>query len=355
MATPSCAMDAVTVTEVGDDTADWQKYVADSAGASFYHRLEWRDVIQSTFGHKSCYLIAREGQAVRGVLPLIEMRSALFGHFLVSMPFLNYGGILCDDMETERALMRAAVQTADERGASHIELRQAKQVHELPGDGWTLRSHKAALIMPLQCDPAPHWDGLSSRLRGKVRKAEKNGAEFTIGGSELIDSFYFLYSLNMRDLGTPVYAREFFQNVMRQTGQHPRILLVRRNGQPAAAALALLDGTRIELPWICQNYAESGYNVNEFLYWKAIEWACAEGATELDLGRSSVGAGTYKFKLQWNPEVRPLFWYYWTPKGVQAPQLNPDNPKYGLAVRWWKKLPLPIANRLGPLIVRNIP
>jgi serine/alanine adding enzyme len=348
-------MDAVTVTEVGDDTAGWQNYVASSAHASFYHRLEWRDVIQTAFGHKSCYLIAREGERVRGVLPLIEMRSALFGHFLVSMPFLNYGGILCDDVATERALIRAAVRAAEERGASHIELRQVKQVEELPGDGWILRSHKAALIMPLQCDPVPHWDALSSRLRGKVRKAEKNGGEFTIGGSELIEPFYFLYALNMRDLGTPVYAREFFQSVMRQTGQHPRILLVRRNGQPAAAALALFDGRRIELPWICQNYAESGYNVNEFLYWKAIEWACSEGATELDLGRSSLRAGTYKFKLQWNPEVRPLYWYYWSAHGLQAPHLSPENPKYAFAVRWWKKLPLPVANRIGPLIVRNIP
>jgi serine/alanine adding enzyme len=348
-------MDTVTVTEVGDDSADWQRYVASSAGASFYHRFEWRDVIESAFGHKSCYLIAREGKLVRGVLPLIEMRSALFGHFLVSMPFLNYGGILCDDDASERALLRAAVRAAEDRGASHIELRQDRPINGEPGPGWTLRSHKAALCMPLQGAPAPHWESLSSRLRGKVRKAEKNGAEFTIGGSELIDSFYFLYALNMRDLGTPVYAREFFHSVMRQNGQDPRILLVRRNGQPAAAALALFDSRRIELPWICQNYAESGYNVNEFLYWKAIEWACSQRATELDLGRSSLRAGTYKFKLQWNPEVRPLYWYYWTPRGVQAPHLSPENPKYALAVRWWKKLPLPVANRIGPLIVRNIP
>ena len=348
-------MGPVTVSELGEDGADWQNYVASSAAASFYHRLEWRGVIQSAFGHRSCYLIARESGQVRGVLPLIEMRSALFGHFLVSMPFLNYGGIVGDTPEAERALALAAAEIAARRGASHIELRQSAEIRDDPGEGWIRRAHKAALVLSLGADPKPVWDGLSSRLRGKVRKAEKNSAEFVVGGAAETDAFYFLYALNMRDLGTPVYSRAFFRNVMTQTGQRARILLVRRNGVPAAAAIALMDAGRIELPWICQNYAESAYNVNEFLYWKAIEWAAGEGARELDLGRSTVGAGTYKFKLQWNPEVRPLSWYYWTPRGVPAPQLNPDNPKYALAVRCWKKLPLPIANRIGPMIVRNIP
>jgi FemAB-related protein (PEP-CTERM system-associated) len=344
----------VKVSELGDDVTEWQNYVAGSPAATFYHGVEWRDVIRSAFGHNPCYLIAREEGQVRGVLPLIEMKSALFGHFFVSMPFLNYGGILSDSADAERALARAAAEIARRRGASHVELRQKNESSE-PTDGWSLRTHKAALVIPLAHDPKPHWDALSSRLRGKVRKAEKNDAQFSVGGAEDLDAFYFLYALNMRDLGTPVYSREFFRHVMAQTGQRARILLVRRNGQPAAAAIALAAGGRMELPWICQNYAESTYNVNEFLYWKAIEWAVAEGVKELDLGRSTVGAGTYNFKLQWNPEVRRLFWYYWTPPGLQPPQLNPDNPKYNLAVRWWKKLPLPVANRIGPLIVRNIP
>jgi FemAB-related protein (PEP-CTERM system-associated) len=282
------------------------------------------------------------------------MRSALFGHFLVSLPFLNYGGILAETPEAERQLAAAAIELARRQGASHIELRQACPMSE-PLDGWTLRQHKAALTIPLAADPKAHWDGLSSRLRGKVRKAEKNDAVFTVGGKEDLAAFYSLYALNMRDLGTPVYTSAFFENVLGRGGQRAEILLVRRAGRSAAGAIALRQGARIELPWICQDYTESACNVNEFLYWKALEWACGQGAARLDLGRSTIDAGTYRFKLQWNPEVQTLYWYYWTMPGAPRPQLNPDNPKYALAARIWKKLPLGVANRLGPWIVRHIP
>jgi FemAB-related protein (PEP-CTERM system-associated) len=343
------------VTELAaTDDASWQEYCHRSPKSSFYHSLGWRDVIRKSFGHKSWYLIAREGAEVCGVLPLVEMRSALFGHFLVSLPFLNYGGILAETPQAERQLALAAIELATRQKASHIELRQSFPFSE-PLEGWTLRQHKAALTIPLARDPKPHWDGLSSRLRGKVRKAEKNEATFTAGGKDDLAAFYSLYALNMRDLGTPVYASAFFENILDRCGQCAEILLARRAGRPAAAAIALRKGDRIELPWICQDYSQSSYNMNEFLYWKSIEWACAQGSAVLDLGRSSIDAGTYKFKVQWNPTVQPLYWYYWTMPGAPLPQLNPDNPKYKLAVRFWKKLPLGVANRLGPWIVRNIP
>jgi serine/alanine adding enzyme len=342
------------VTELDKEGDLWEAYIRRSPQASFYHRLGWRDVIRRSFGHRPWYLIAREDAEICGALPLVEMRSALFGHFLVSLPFLNYGGILAETPEAERQLACAAVELAKRRGASHIELRQAFPFSE-PLEGWTLRQHKASLTISLTADPKPLWDGLSSRLRGKVRKAEKNQAVFTVGGREDLDAFYSLYALNMRDLGTPVYARAFFENVLDRCGQRAEILLARRAGLPAAAAIAVREGDRIELPWICQDYTQSSFNVNEFLYWKAIEWACGQGARLLDLGRSSLDAGTYRFKLQWNPEVRLLYWYYWTMPGVPLPQLNPNNPKYEMAVRFWKKLPLGVANRLGPWIVRNIP
>jgi len=298
--------------------------------------------------------MAQEDGAVRGVLPLMEMRSAIFGRFLVSLPFLNYGGILADTPEVESGLAQAAIDLATRGGASHIELRQ-----EFPSggplEGWVLRQHKAALIVNLAATPKLHWDGLSSRLRGKIRKAENNGTEFTTGGRELLSDFYFLYSLNMRDLGTPVYCRAFFENIFAKSDDTTRVLLVRHQNRRAAAAIAIRRGGRIELPWICQNYGESGFNVNEFLYWKAIEWACSQGASLLDLGRSSVDSGPYRFKMQWKPEVRGLFWYYWMAPGVPLPQLNPDNPKFKLAAACWRKLPLGVANRIGPWIVRGIP
>jgi serine/alanine adding enzyme len=344
----------ISVKELDGDDAVWRDYVRRSPLASSCHVPEWRDVITKSFGHRARYLMALDGAAVCGVLPLIEMDSSLFGHFFVSLPFLNYGGILADTPQAELALAEAVVRLARDRRASHVELRQIRP-SIAPMPGWTLSQHKAALVLKLAGDPKRHWDGLNSRLRGKVRKAEKNGFEFSIGGGEFLTNFYHLYALNMRDLGTPVYSRSFFENVAKTFAGTLRILQVSRAGKPAAALIALRDGNRVETPWICQDYGQSSFNVNEFLYWKTIELACIEDVTELDLGRSSIDAGTYRFKMQWNPEPRPLHWYYWTPPGVATPRLNPDNPKYAMAVNIWKKLPLGVANLIGPHIVRNIP
>jgi serine/alanine adding enzyme len=334
--------------------AEWRTYVNGASGASVYHALEWRDVLLRAFGHRSWYLMAREDGKTRGVLPLFEMKSPLFGHFFVSLPFLDYGGILADTPEYEAALATAAAHLAAKRGAHHVELRQSSAAATRAEGGWKLRQHKAALVIPLSANLDAHWCGLSSRLRGKVRKAEKSGATFWLEKEEGLKDFYDVFCLNMRDLGTPVYSRAFFENVLR-FAKDAAVLLVRRGGRAAAGAIALRCGDRVELPWICSDYSQSPFNMNEYLYWKAIEWGCRSGVRELDLGRCSIDGGTFRFKKQWNPEVRPLFWYYWLAPGLEVPELSADNPKYAIAVRCWKKMPLPLANRLGPWIVRNIP
>jgi serine/alanine adding enzyme len=333
---------------------DWQAYVDVAPDASPYHSIEWRDILRRTFGHRSWYLMASNDGGVCGVLPLVEMNSSMFGHFFVSLPFVNYGGILADSPKCQAALARAAVGLAARRGARHIELRQSFAAADWSQSGWTLRQHKAALVITLSAAPEMQWSRLSSRLRGKVRKAERSGAVFSTGGVEALDDFYRVFSLNMRDLGTPVYRPEFFRNVVR-LAKNATVLMVHREGRPVAGAIALRRRERLELPWICSDYSHASFNVNEYLYWRAIEWGCRSGACDMDLGRSSIGGGTYRFKLQWNPKVSPLFWYYWLAPGVGIPELNPTNPKYAFAISCWQKMPIGIANRIGPWIVRNIP
>jgi serine/alanine adding enzyme len=333
---------------------EWQAYVNTAPNASSYHALEWRDVVQRTFGHRSWYLTARLGGSTRGVLPLFEMQSLLFGHFFVSMPFLDGGGIVADTPECETALALAAADLAEKRGAQHIELRQSSAAESLTGAGWRLRQHKAALVISLHAELETHWSGLTSRLRGKVRKAEKSGITFSAGGARALDDFYRVFCVNMRDLGTPVYSKTFFENVLR-FAKDASVLVARREERPVAGAIALRRGQTVELPWICSDYSQSSFHGNEYLYWNAIGWACKAGARELNLGRCSIDEGTYRFKMQWNPKVRPLFWYYWMAPGRELPELHPGNPKYAFAVRCWKMLPVALANRVGPPIVRNIP
>lgn len=334
--------------------AEWQAYVGSAPDATQYHALEWREILLRSFGHRSCYLMVREHGRTCGILPLVEIQSVMFGHFLVSLPFVDHGGMLADTPEHEAALALAAADLAKHRGAGHVELRQSRASTSCTDAGWQLRRHKASLVVPLDTGSEGMWSALSSRLRGKIRKAEKSGADWSVGGAEQIDDFYRVFALNMRNLGTPVYSLTFFRNVLRFAND-TAIMLVRRGGRPAAGALAVRRGDRIELPWICSDHTQSSSHVNEFLYWNAIRWACNSGARELDLGRCSIDSGTYRFKMQWNPEVRPLFWYYWLASAPRLHELSPTNPKYALAVRCWKKMPLAVANRLGPWIVRNIP
>jgi serine/alanine adding enzyme len=333
---------------------EWQAYVGGAPHATQYHTLEWREILLRSFGHRSWYLMVRERGTTRGILPLVEIQSLMFGHFLVSLPFVDYGGMLADTPEHEAALALAAADLAKHRGAGHVELRQSQASTSCTDAGWQLRQHKASLVVPLDAVPEALWSALSSRLRGKIRKAEKSGADCSVGGAEQINDFYHVFALNMRNLGTPVYSPSFFQNVLR-FANNTAVLLVRREGRPAAGAIAVRRGGRIELPWICSDHTQSSSHVNEFLYWNAIRWACNSGARELDLGRCSIDSGTYRFKMQWNPEVRLLFWYYWLASAPRLRELSPSNPKYALAVRCWKKMPLAVANRLGPWIVRNIP
>lgn len=343
---------ALEVRTLAEDSAVWSEFVARSSSSSFYHDVAWKSVIERTFAHKCHYLMAFEaGTVVRGILPLVEMRSLAFGHFLVSLPFLNYGGVAAESPEAVNALCLAAVELARRTGARYVELRQARPV-EIP---WACRQHKVALVVELPANMDRYWAGLSSRLRGKIRKAQRAGAKLSVTGPEGLSEFYSVFARNMRDLGTPVYSRRFFETILRSFPGCSRLFLVRLNGRPVAGALGVNKGQELELPWICSNYDHGRNYVNELLYWSALEWASGEGFKTVDLGRSTIGKGPYQFKKHWNPQERPLYWYYWTAEGAKIPELNPQNRKYALAIRCWQRLPVPVANFLGPRIVRNIP
>jgi serine/alanine adding enzyme len=230
-----------------DQEKQWQRYVHSCPNASLYHKLEWRDIVVRTFGHRSRYLMAVQNRAVTGVLPLVEMQSHLFGHSMVSLPFVNYGGIVADTPECEAALAAAAIDIASRAGTRYVELRQPFAAASWAEQKWKVRRHKAALVICLEAEPCAMWTSLSSRLRGKVRKAEKSGAVFCTGLAELLKDFYQVFALNMRDLGTPVHSLIFFENILRYAN-NATVLLVRREKRPVAAAIALRDHDRIELP-----------------------------------------------------------------------------------------------------------
>ncbi|MEW5948567.1 MAG: FemAB family XrtA/PEP-CTERM system-associated protein [Thermodesulfobacteriota bacterium] len=329
----------------------WEDYVQRSPVATNYHQSGWQGVIEKSFGHETYYLMAIAGGTARGILPLAHMRSRLFGNFLVSLPFFNYGGIIADDSETVEKLISSAVEIAKDLGADYIEFRHL--YNKLPL-GRT-KEHKVTMILDLKGDIDSQWKAFNAKLRNQIRKAEKSGLQIKIGGLEDIPGFYEVFAENMRDLGTPVYGRAFFQNVLTSFPENAGVFSVIFQDRVIASGIASWFKDTFEVPWASSIREYRALCPNNLLYWEAIKFSIENGFKKFDFGRSTPGEGTYKFKEQWGAGPIQLYWQYWMKDGRSLPELNPKNPRYQLAIKVWQRLPLALTKVLGPRIVRNIP
>ena len=334
------------------DGEEWDRYLANHPEGTNYHRYGWRQVLTESFGHDSHYLAARDScGALRGLLPLVHLKSRLFGSVLVSLPFVNYGGILTDTPEAAEALLAEAAGLRNRLGAAHVELRHLR---EMPL-ALACRRHKVTMLLHLKADPDSQWRRFNAKLRNQVRKAEKSGLTTRWGGAELLDDFYTVFVRNMRDLGTPVYTRRLFEAVLSAFPETSRIICVYRERNVIAAGFASWYRDTLEIPWASSNRDFKALCPNNLLYWEAIRYAIEGGFRTFDFGRSTPGEGTYKFKEQWGAMPHPLFWQYALRPGGSLPDVSVDNPKYALAIRAWQRLPLWVTRFAGPPIVRNIP
>lgn len=330
----------------------WDRYVLDAPTATGYHLTAWRQVIEDTFGHRTVYLMARDGEGqIRGVLPLVLLASRLFGRFLVSVPFVNYGGVQASVQGVREQLLEAATQEARGLGAAHMELRQA----EVLPICWPFKDHKVSMRLSLPNDFQDLWKNFPSKLRSQIRRPQKEGMVAKVGGSELLDEFYAVFSRNMRDLGTPVYGKRFFRSILETFPKETAICSVSLNGSVAAAGFVYRFRDMMEIPWASSDRRFDRLSPNMLLYSSVLEYACRQGCRDFDFGRSSVDSGTYRFKEQWGAKPTPLYWYYWVKNEGLIPELNPENPRYRLAISLWQKLPLAVTNVLGPYLVKYLP
>ena len=338
---------------VRDDVpaATAEAYVASHPDGSTYHRPAWIQVVRQAFGHEAQYSAAMAGDRIVGVLPLVFFRSRVFGRFAVSMPFFNYGGILANTAEAERALLDRAIRATEQARGTHLELRHTRQhFAEL-----TPRRHKVAMELRLEPDVDGQWAALDKKVRNQVRKAEKSALGILHGGSELLPQFYSVFARNMRDLGTPVYSSRFFREVLAAFPQHTRVFVITFEGQPIAASVIHWYRDRVEVPWASSLRECNPLCANVYLYWQMLRFAVERKFRTFDFGRSTPGEGTFHFKKQWGAEARELVWEYWTPPGTPLADLSPKNPKFAYAIRAWQRLPVRVATALGPMLVRNIP
>lgn len=335
--------------------AAWDAFVDQHPSATGYHTWAWREAFARAFGHKSVYLAATVssaagGSAIVGVLPLVVLDTTLFGRFAVSLPFVNYGGVVASDPNVGRALAAEAARLAAARKWKHVEVRHLDQQIA----DWTPKRHKVAMTLALpESEPTLEW--IDRKVRNLVRKAQKHDFTSLTGGAELLGDFYAVFSRTMRDLGTPVYARRFFDEVFRACPGRARVFVIRRGATPVAASITIGWRTAVEVPWAASLKEFRAESPNMLLYWDMLRTSQADGYRIFDFGRSTPDEGTFHFKRQWRAEPHPMCWEYWLPAGQALPDQSPDNPKFKAAVALWQKLPLGVTTLLGPHIVRGIP
>ena len=341
----------VTISLEENAGAEWNHYVESNPAASIYHRGEWKELIKDTFGHEGYYFSARDSSGnITGILPLVRLDSRLFGNFIVSMPYFNYGGAIADHPLIEQQLMQVAAEHSARLGVSHIEYRD-----DTPRVGFPARTEKVNMILSLPASHDALWQTFTPKLRAQIKRPQREQPQVLQGGKELLNDFYAVFTRNMRDLGTPVYSKEFFENILTSFPNACRIIIIRLDNRPVAAGFLIGHRDRLEIPWASTLRDVNHLSINMLLYWEVLKHAIDRQFRQFDFGRSSKGAGTYRFKQQWGARPRQLYWHYWQKEGGELPSLNPDNPRYALAIKVWKQLPLFITNRLGPLLVRNLP
>ena len=342
----------VSVREIEDDErALWDTYVDEHPAASLYHKYLWRDVITRSFDHVSNYFVAQTAAgAICGVLPLIQLRSKLFGNFAVSVPFFNYGGPLADCAQATAALLDAAAQRAQHSALSHLEIRSTRALN-----AWPQRTDKVSMIRRLPSTVAALDEQLGAKVRAQIKRGQNENPQVAIGGIELLDDFYRVFAINMRDLGTPVYGKQFFRNILLALPDNAQLVVLKLCGSAVATAFLLGHRDMMEIPWASTLRAVNALNMNMVLYRAVLGYCIEREYRFFDFGRSTRDSGTFKFKKQWGAEPVQHYWHYWLANGGELPQLKPDSPKFKFLVACWQRLPVAISRALGPHIVKYLP
>ncbi len=313
----------------------------------------WQAALADAFSYPAYTVSAeRDEREFAGSLPLLLVKSRLFGRFLVSLPYVNSAGVTADNDEVASKLIDAAVELADELDVDHLQLRHEKEIDH-PKLTDSIRS-KVLMRLSLPETTDELWKSFKPKVRNQVRKGEKCDLEVSWGNQDRLDDFYAVFARNMRDLGTPVYSKKLFESILAAFGDDAELCVVHKEGRPIAGALLVHQSGRTEVPSASSLRAFNSTNANMLMYWHLLKRAVERGQREFDFGRSTEGSNTYRFKKQWGAQPHPSVWQYYVRRGSVG-DTRPDSPKYRLAIRVWQKMPVWLANRIGPPIVRGIP
>ena len=330
----------------------WADFVRRQGRLHLSYHPAWLSVLEHGLQHEPYVLEAIEDGELRGILPLAFVKSRLFGRFLVSLPYLNYGGIVTDCEETAGHLVDRSIELAARLDTRTLELRQE---YDLDHSGFiTWQGKKVHMRLALPDTIAKLWKQLNSKVRNQIRKGEKAELKVVWGGEILLDEFYAVFSRNMRDLGTPVYGRGLFRAALEQFPERAEICVIRLGKNPIAAGLLTHGWGITEVPSASSLREYNSTCANMLMYWNLLLRAIERGQQSFDFGRSSPDSPTYKFKEQWGAKPAPAVWHYHMRTG-DISDMRPDNPRNQRMIKIWKRLPVPLTRVIGPPIVRGIP
>lgn len=327
----------------------WDAFVEAAPDATFFHRAAWAKVIEAAFGHRTHYAYTERDGVITGILPLAQVRTWLFGHSLVSVPFCVYGGIVAADSESSAALEAHAAELMRRTGARVLELRDRRPV---AGD-WVSRSDLYVTFRkPITGDHESNLKAIPRKQRAMVRKGMQNQLVSVCNAETR--SLYPIYAESVRNLGTPVFSRRYFEILAAAFRSCCDIVTVLDGERPIASVMNFYFRDEV-LPYYGGGTAEARQRAgNDFMYWEVMRRAAERGYRMFDFGRSKLGTGAYAFKRNWGFEPAPLHYRFRLAPGAKIPDNNPLNPKYRLFISAWKRLPLPVTTLLGPPIVRGL-
>jgi serine/alanine adding enzyme len=332
------------------DEMAWDDYILKSEHSTFYHQIGWRNVVEKTYKHKPIYLIAKEEGEIKGVLPLFLMKSMFFGKKLVSVPFAPYGGVCADDELIEKALIEEAKRITKEYGADYLELRQfnGNETRFVTNDAYVTS------ILKLDKNPDVMWTAFRKSMRRYVRKAVKNNFHVTKNSKNLED-FYNIYSQNMRNLGTPAHSYSFFRNILHDFPEYTKIATIEYRGKVISTIFLLYFKNTVIYGWGASLREYLELNPNYLLFWEIIKYSCEKCLDFFDFGRSQPNTGVFLFKEGWGAEPKQLYYQFYLNKVKKMPDTGQSNPKRQKFAKVWSKLPLHLANKVGPILRSNIP
>jgi len=334
---------------VAADHEAWNQFVRAHPDGTFFHLAEWQEVLRRAFGHKSHYLLAAttDGQ-VRGVLPLAQVTSLLFGNALVSTPFCVYGGIIASDEYARGALQDAACALARDLGVDHLEMRNRQRRHP----DWPCKDLYVTFRKSIDPDAEKNLLAIPRKQRAMVRKGikEELRAEIDTDPSRLYD----MYSESLRNLGTPVFSKRYLSILQEVFGEACDIVTIVKSDRAVASVLNFYFRDEVLPYYGGGTYAARAVAGNDFMYWQVMDRARERGCRIFDYGRSKRGTGAYDFKTYWGFEPEPLYYEYYLVKRKEMPNLSPTNPRFGRAIELWRKLPLKFTQLIGPPIARYL-